>query len=73
VSDPRLLDYGDVIFFKWAGESGFSHTVIVTGFATNGMPLISEHTTESVNTPLTDILSAYAGVTTSYWHLDVLN
>ncbi|WP_018664123.1 amidase domain-containing protein [Heyndrickxia acidiproducens] len=47
VSTPQELKYGDIICVDFQGDGRFDHTLIVTGYDYNGMPLVNAHTTNS--------------------------
>lgn len=50
VGSPSLLEPGDVVFFEnWSGV--IYHSAMVTAMR-NGMPLISHHTFEALNIPI---------------------
>lgn len=47
VSEPKLLQPGDVICYDFQGDGRFDHTTIVTAKDRRGMPLVNAHTTNS--------------------------
>ena len=47
VDTPEQLTYGDIICYDFEGDGRFNHNTIVTGKATNGMPLVNANTTNS--------------------------
>lgn len=60
----RELMVGDVI--QLANEEGdFYHTLLVTGFAENGTPLMSAHSIDALDRPLSD----YRYATARYLHI----
>jgi hypothetical protein len=49
VDMPQKLAIGDVISYDWDGNGHYQHSAIVTEINTNGMPLVSAHTSNSKN------------------------
>ncbi|BCJ46194.1 hypothetical protein GCM10010168_51430 [Actinoplanes ianthinogenes] len=74
VSDPRLLDYGDVILMQTFNHGpDIDHAVIVTGFDSTGYPLISERSNAHVNKSLREIENGNSRLILHNWHLLQLN
>ncbi|GAA2887670.1 hypothetical protein Acy02nite_82330 [Actinoplanes cyaneus] len=70
VSDPRLLDYGDVILMETNNHGpGIDHAVIVTGFDATGYPLVSERSDPAVDKSLRLIESQNPRLILHNWHL----
>lgn len=44
---PQQLELGDVIAYSWEGNGIYGHSVIVTAFTSDGMPLVNAHTVDS--------------------------
>lgn len=47
VDSPKELEIGDVICYSWDGNGRYGHSTVVTGFDSNGMPLVNAHTVNS--------------------------
>lgn len=47
VNSPMELELGDVIIYDWDGDGSYQHSVVVTAFDANGMPLVNANTTNS--------------------------
>ncbi len=49
VDEANQLEPGDVICYDWDGNGKWNHNSIVTGFDSDGQPLVNAHTTNSRN------------------------
>lgn len=47
VTEPQLLQIGDVILYDWNGTGRYGHSVIVAEKDADGMPLVNAHTANS--------------------------
>lgn len=75
VSGPSQLEIGDIIQMDYKNTGGnevpdgiWDHSMIVTGEDSRGL-LISSHSTNRRNYPLSDIQSAHAGARFAGWHI----
>jgi len=74
VSDPNQLQIGDVIQIDYQDDGFWDHSMIVTGKDSRGL-LISQHTTDRRNYPLSEIYNRvneqYPGYNHRYegWHI----
>ncbi len=51
VGTASTVKIGDLVYYKWNSSDAWGHVAIVTGFASNGAPLVSAHTNAVHNVP----------------------